>query len=86
MNMLQKSSLILTASLALLAPAYAGPMIKAKELSAQAHAVLKEGATADKGGHRVAAMKHLAAAIAEIEAGIEYDKTHATKNEGKKKK
>lgn len=86
MNLLQKSTLILTASLALLAPAYAGPMVKAKELAAQAHAVLKEGATADKGGHRVAAMKHLQAAIAEIDAGIEFDKANVSKNEGKKKK
>ena len=85
MNLLKHTTLILTASLALLTSAHAGPMVKAKELAAQAHAVLKEGATADKGGHRVAAMKHLQAAIAEIEAGIEFDKANVTKGEGKKK-
>lgn len=33
-------------------------------------------ATADKGGHRVKAMQHTAAAIAEVKAGIDYDNKH----------
>ena len=60
-------------------------MVQARELSQQAHEVLKNNATTDKGGHRVAAMKLLKQAIDEINAGIEFDKTHETKNEGKKR-
>jgi hypothetical protein len=33
-------------------------------------------ATADKGGHRVEALKHVNAAIDEVEKGIAYDNTH----------
>ena len=33
-------------------------------------------ATHDKGGHRMKALKHINQAIAEIEAGIQYDNTH----------
>jgi hypothetical protein len=32
-----------------------------------------EAATADKGGHRVKAIEHVNAAIAEVKAGIEFD-------------
>ena len=85
MNCIKHTALLITTSLALLAPAHAGPMVKAKELADKAHEVLKEGATTDKGGHRVKAMKHLQAAIAEIEAGIAYDKANQTKSEGKKR-
>ena len=85
MNLIKKSALLITASLALLGTAHAGPMVKAKELTEKALEVLKEGATADKGGHRVAAMKHLKAAMAEIEAGIAFDQANVTKGEGKKK-
>jgi len=35
-----------------------------------------EGASTDKGGHRVNAMQHINQAIAEVEAGIRYDNTH----------
>lgn len=35
-----------------------------------------ESATHDKGGHRVNALQHINQAIAEIEAGIQYDNTH----------
>ncbi len=85
MNLIKKSALLITVSLAMLAPVQAGPMVKAKSLTDQALAVLKEGATSDKGGHRVAAMKHLKAAMAEIEAGIAFDQANVTKSEGKKK-
>jgi hypothetical protein len=85
MNLLKKTTLIITASIAILGSAQAGPMTRAKELAEKAHESLKENATADKGGHRVAAMKHLKAAIAEIEAGIAFDKENVTKSEGKKK-
>jgi hypothetical protein len=35
-----------------------------------------ERATADKGGHRVKALELTNSAIIEVEAGIEYDRTH----------
>lgn len=35
-----------------------------------------ENATADKGGHRVKALKAVKEAIKETKAGIEYDKNH----------
>jgi hypothetical protein len=35
-----------------------------------------ESATHDKGGHRVTALQHINQAIAEVEAGIQYDNTH----------
>ncbi len=66
--------------------AQAGPMHKAAELTQQAHDVLKDDATTDKGGHRIAAMKLLKQAIDEINAGVEFDKTHDSVNEGKKRK
>lgn len=66
--------------------AQAGPMHKAANLTQEAHDALKNDATADKGGHRVGAMKLLKQALDEINAGIEYDKTHTGPNEGKKRK
>jgi hypothetical protein len=38
-------------------------------------------ATSDKGGHRVAAIKLIEQAIAEVKAGIEYDRAHPTKED-----
>ena len=35
-----------------------------------------ESATDNKGGHRVIALPHINQAVEEVEAGIEYDKTH----------
>jgi len=35
-----------------------------------------EGATADKGGHRVKALELVNAAIAEVKSGIEFDNKH----------
>lgn len=35
-----------------------------------------EGASADKGGHRVKAIFHIDQAIAEVKAGIEFDNKH----------
>ncbi len=84
-----KSFLVAAAALTLFAvPAHAqqGAMQRAKELADQAHDVLKNNATLDKGGHRVAAMKLLKQAIAEIEAGIAFDKANVTRGEGKKKR
>ncbi len=43
-----------------------------------------EKATADKGGHRMKAIKLVNQAMAEVQAGIEFDRTHDSKNEGKK--
>jgi hypothetical protein len=64
----------------------AGPMQHAAQLTQEAHDVLQNGATTDKGGHRVAAMKLLKQALAEINAGMEFDKANVTANEGKKRK
>lgn len=66
--------------------AQAGPMQHAAQLTQQAHDVLQNGASVDKGGHRVAAMRLLKQALAEINAGVEFDKENVTKSEGKKKK
>ena len=82
-----RSLLVLTALGAFAAStAQAGPMHQAAKLTQQAHDVLKDDATADKGGHRIAAMKLLKQAIDEINAGVEFDKTHTGPNEGKKRK
>ena len=35
-----------------------------------------QAATHDKGGHRVAALRHVNQAIAEVERGMEYDRHH----------
>jgi hypothetical protein len=79
MNLLTRTTLIVTASIAMLGSAHAGGMQKAIE-------ALEDKATTDKGGHRVAAIKQLKAALEQIEAGVEFDQTHVTKEEGKKKK
>jgi hypothetical protein len=42
-------------------------------------------ATPDKGGHRVKAIKAVDAAIAEVKAGIEYDRTYVSPQEKAKK-
>ena len=86
MNILTKTALIITTSIAMLGTAQAGPMIHAKKLCDDAFETLRDGATTDKGGHRVAAMKHLKAAMAEIEAGIAFDKANVTSGEKQKKK
>ncbi len=44
-----------------------------------------QNATADKGGHRVRAIKTVNQAIAEVKAGIEYDRTHQSRNENQKR-
>ena len=84
---MKTSLVILLSSLALLAPVHAGQpaMLAAKKEAESAIESLKN-ATIDKGGHRVAAIKHLEAAIAEIEAGIAFDNENVSKNEGKKGK
>lgn len=61
------------------------PMQRARADAEAALNRLENRATTDKGGHRLAAMKHLKAAIAEIDAGIEYDKANVTKAEANKK-
>jgi len=79
---------LLITTLVLLAPARADQVVMkaARAQAVAAHSTLKNNATSDKGGHRLAAMKHLAAAIAEIEAGIAFDATNVTANEGKRKR
>jgi hypothetical protein len=44
-----------------------------------------QNATADKGGHRARAIKTVNQAIAEVKAGIEYDRTHESRNENQKR-
>ena len=61
------------------------PHMQSALQSLQAAKAQLEKADHDKGGHRVKAMKHLQAAMAEIEAGIAFDKANVTKSEGKKK-
>jgi hypothetical protein len=81
---MKTSLILLVTSLALISPALADM----KGARNHAEKVLQElqNSTADKGGHRSEAMKHLKAAIAAIDAGIAFDKANVTKNEGKKKK
>lgn len=50
-------------------------MKTALELLVKAEAQLTN-ATADKGGHRANALKHLKAAIAEVKEGIKFDNQH----------
>ena len=85
-NIMKTALILLVASLAIITPVHAdpNPMFTARANAAAALATLKNNATTDKGGHRVAAMKHLAAAIAEINAGIAFDRANVSKNEGKK--
>ena len=40
-----------------------------------------QAATADKGGHRLNALQLIDQAIAEVQAGIQYDDTHRTPGE-----
>ena len=41
-------------------------------------------AASDKGGHRIKALEHLKAAMAEVEAGIQYANTHPEKRHVKR--
>ena len=66
--------------------AQAGPMHAALSLLEQAKAKLRDEATADKGGHRVKSIKAINDAIAEVNAGIEFDKANTGPNEGKRRK
>ena len=43
-----------------------------------------QSASHDKGGHRAKALQQINQAIAEVEAGIQYDNTHQSKGEGRK--
>jgi hypothetical protein len=62
-------------------------MERAYALTQQAYSVLKNGATADKGGHRRAAMDKLQVALEEIQRGINYDnRNRATVNEGSRRR
>ena len=86
LSQITRSFLPLIALAAFAVPAAnAGPMVQARNLTQQAHEALKNEATTDKGGHRVAAMKLLKQAIDEMNAGIEFDKTHTGPNENKRR-
>jgi cytochrome c556 len=68
--------------------AYADPqpaMHKAIMNLEQAKANL-DNASADKGGHRVRAIKLINQAISEVKAGISFDNTHSGKKENRKGK
>lgn len=52
------------------------PMMKKALASLKTAKTQLEKATADKGGHRVKAIELTTAAIAEVQAGIDFDNTH----------
>lgn len=83
MNLISRTTLILATSIAMLGAAKAEPMQTAKEHIEKTIEILKERATDDKGGHKLAAIKHLKAAMAEIDAGIAYDQANPTKGDAK---
>lgn len=85
MNILAKTAIIITASIAMLSSAQAGPMQNATGHAEKALEALQDRATTDKGDHRVAAMKHPKAAIAEIDKGVAFDQATVTPGERKKK-
>ena len=75
---MRKLMMAVALSTVLASPAFAEPqpqMHKAMAALEQALMHLKE-ATADKGGHRVKAIEHIEAAMAEVRAGIEFDNKH----------
>ncbi len=87
-NLWKASTLVLAAALTtVLGVQFAGVanaepqphMRAALELLQQADKQL-EKATADKGGHRVNARGHLAKAIDEVKAGMEFDSKHDKDN------
>jgi hypothetical protein len=59
------------------------PHMEAALSSLQQAKVSLEKATADKGGHRVKALKAIDQAIAQVQAGIDFDRSHSNKNENK---
>ena len=83
MNIIAKTTLIIATSIAMLGTAQAEPMQNAKEHIEKTIEILKERATADKGGHKLAAIRHLKAAIAEIDKGTAFDQANATKGDAK---
>lgn len=83
MNLFTKTALIITASIAMLGTAQAEPMQNAKEHIEKTIEILKERATNDKGGHKMAAIKHLRAAIQEIDKGAAFDQSNDTRGDNK---
>ena len=83
-----KLSLVLALASALLVAGNAfadQPNMEAAMINLQQAKDSLQRATIDKGGHRVKAIKAIDIAIAEVKAGIEYDRTHQSKNENQKK-
>ena len=71
------TGLLAALTLALSAPSFADqPNMQAALASLQQAKDSLERAEPDKGGHRVNAIKRVDQAIAEVKAGIEYDRTH----------
>ncbi len=52
------------------------PLMKKAVVELEAARRTLENATADKGGHRAAAIGHVDAALLEVKAGIEFDNKH----------
>jgi hypothetical protein len=44
-----------------------------------------ESASRDKGGHRLKALEHIQQAVAEVEAGIQYDNAHQSEDERRRR-
>jgi hypothetical protein len=71
------ASLLIVAGLSLSSSAMAEtPRMKLALKNLQEAKTALAEASADKGGHRVAAMKLIDQAMKEVQAGIEFDKTH----------
>ncbi|MFZ4765388.1 MAG: hypothetical protein ACOYMN_10580, partial [Roseimicrobium sp.] len=81
-----KTTIIIATSISMLGSAQAGGMQIAKGHTEKAIVALQEKATSDKGGHRIAAIKLLKEALAEIDKGVAFDQANDTKGERKKKK
>jgi hypothetical protein len=75
-----KSILCVAALLLAAAAAYASvpdqPRMQAARADLQAARAQLRNATNDKGGHRARALEHVEAALAEVNAGIRFDRRH----------
>ena len=70
------AAVVLMASAAAYAFVPDQPRMQAARADLQAARAQLRSATADKGGHRAKALEHTEAAIAEVNAGIRFDRRH----------
>jgi hypothetical protein len=78
--------LVAVAALLVQAPAIANqPNMEAALASLNQAKESLQKATEDKGGHRAKPIKSVNEAIRQVKAGIEFDRTHWSPNEGQKK-